>query len=222
MNQLLVQRQQDLGEEVANTVSHGIGLLLAVAALPVLVWTAMRHGNTRDVVAVAVFAQTMILVYFVSTVYHAVPDGRLKRLLNRIDHASIYLFIAGTYTAFSLGLLQGTTGWMAFGTVWLLAVAGFAVKMLDRLKHPLWSTGLYVALGWIALFAMAPLLHRLPEPGLRLLLAGGAAYTLGAVVFLFDSMLRYTHFIWHLLTLVGSGCHVWAAMWHGTNGAGLS
>jgi hemolysin III len=206
-------RPQDLGEEIANVVSHGIGLVLAVAALPVLVAAAVRHGSTRDVVAVSVFAQTMILVYFVSTLYHALPEGRMKALLNRVDHATIYLFIAGTYTAFSLGFLKGAGGWLPFAGVWALAGAGFVVKLGGRLRHPLWSTALYVGLGWIALGATGPLLSQMSGAGLRLLLAGGAAYTLGAVVFLFDSRLRYTHFVWHLFTLAGSGCHVCAALW---------
>ena len=211
---LLAPRPQDTGEEIANTISHGIGLLLAVAVLPLLVLAAARHGTTTDVIGVSVFAQTMVLVYFISTLYHAVPDGRMKRFLNRLDHAAIYLFIAGTYTAFSLRLLHGPGGWLAFAGVWALAAAGVAVKLLDRLKHPLWSTGLYVAMGWVALMAMGPALHQLPATGLHLLLAGGAAYTLGAVVFLFDNALRYTHFVWHLFTLAGSGCHVYAAMCH--------
>jgi hemolysin III len=137
----------------------------------------------------------------------------MKALLNRVDHATIYLFIAGTYTAFSLGFLHGAGGWLPFAGVWALAAAGFAVKMAGRLRHPLWSTALYVGLGWIALYATGPLLQQMSGSGLRLLLAGGAAYTLGAVVFLFDSRLRYTHFVWHLFTLAGSGCHVCAALW---------
>ncbi len=215
---LIDQRPQDESEEFANTISHGIGLVFAIAALPILVAAAMRHGNLWNVVAVSVFAQTMILVYLVSTLYHALPEGRTKRLLNRVDHAAIYLFIAGTYTAFSLGMLHGPGGWLSFGGVWALAAAGVAVKLLDRLKHPLWSTGLYVAMGWIALFAMAPILRHMHGVGLWLLFAGGGAYTLGALVFLFDSTLRYCHFVWHLLTLAGSGCHFCAALWHSTGG----
>ena len=215
---LIEQRPQDESEEFANTISHGIGLVFAIAALPILVAAAMRHSTLMNVVAVSVFAQTMILVYLVSTLYHALPEGRTKRLLNRVDHAAIYLFIAGTYTAFALGMLHGPGGWLSFGLVWALAAAGIAVKLLDRLKHPLWSTGLYVAMGWIALFAMAPILRHMHGAGLWLLFAGGGAYTLGALVFLFDSTLRYCHFAWHLLTLVGSGCHFCAALWHSTSG----
>jgi hemolysin III len=214
---LLAQRPQDPDEEVANTVSHGIGMVLAVAALPLLVVTALRHGGVVNVAAVSAFALSMIVVYGVSTLYHAMPEGRMKRLLGRVDHAAIYLFIAGTFTAFSVGLLKGPGGWLSFGLVWALAAAGMAVKLLDRLKHPVWSTGLYIAMGWVALVAMTPLLHHMSGALLYLILGGGLAYTLGAVVFLFDSYLRYTHFIWHLFALAGSGCHLCAALWHSTS-----
>jgi hemolysin III len=211
-------RPQTLGEEIANAVSHGLGLVLALAALPILVVYYARHGSALNIVAVSVFAATMILLYFVSTLYHAMPHGRVKGLLNRLDHGSIYLFIAGSYTPFALGVLNGAVGWTLFGVVWGLAAIGFAVKLLDRLKHPLWSTGLYVAMGWLALFAAGPLFHHMSWSGIALLLAGGIAYTAGAVVFLFDSKLRYTHFVWHLFVLAGSTCHFFAALFH-ANGA---
>lgn len=218
MTALPQDRPQTLGEEIANAVSHGLGLLLALAGLPVLVVYASRHGTATNLVAATVFAATMVLLYGVSTLYHAVPHGRLKRWLVRLDHGAIYLFIAGSYTPFALGVLHGTVGWILFGVVWALAAAGFAVKLLDRLKHPLWSTALYVAMGWLAVFAAGPLVHRMSWSGLALLLAGGVAYTAGAIVFLFDSRLRYTHFVWHLFVLAGSTCHFFAALFH-ANGA---
>lgn len=208
------ERAQTWGEELANTISHGIGFLLAVASLPILVHFAAQRGSTVNVVAASVFSATMILLYLVSALYHAVPPGTAKRWLNRLDHAAIYLFIAGSYTPFVLGVLRGGWGWALFGVVWTCAALGMAAKLLDRLKHPLWSTGLYVAMGWVAVFAIEPMLERMAGTGLLWLLAGGLSYTAGAVVFLFDSKLRYAHFVWHLFVMAGSTCHFFAALWH--------
>ena len=207
-------RDQSLGEEVANAVSHGLACLLALAALPVLVINAARHGDAAQVVAASLFAGSMILLYFVSTLYHALPPGSAKRWFNRLDHASIYLFIAGSYMPFLFGVLGGPWGWSLFGIVWAAAAVGVAAKLLDRLRHPLWSTGLYVAMGWVALVAAAPLIERMSGPGLTWLVAGGLSYTAGAVVFLFDSKVRYAHFVWHLFVMGGSTCHFCAALWH--------
>jgi hemolysin III len=148
----------------------------------------------------------------VSATYHGLPTGRAKRWFNRFDHAAIYVFIAGSYMPYLLGVLRGAWGWTLFGIVWSAAAFGVAAKLFNRLRHPLWSTGLYVAMGWVALIAAAPLAERLPGPGLAWLVAGGLAYTLGALVFLVDSKFRYGHFVWHLFVMAGSGCHVAAAM----------
>jgi hemolysin III len=213
---LLEERPQTLGEEIANAVSHGIGFLLAVASLPLLVVVAARHGTAVNIVAVSVFSATMIVLYLVSALYHAAPEGRIKAFLNRVDHAAIYLFIAGSYTPFALGVLHGAWGWTLFGAIWAMAAAGVAVKLLDLLRHPLWSTGLYVAMGWFAIVAAGPLVHAMPWAGLAWLLAGGIAYTAGAVVFIFDSRVPYLHFAWHLFVLAGTTCHFFAALWYAT------
>ena len=205
-------RPQTVGEEVANAISHGIGCLLAIASLPILVDVASRHGGPFNVVGVSVFSATMILLYLVSTLYHAMPAGRVKIWLNRLDHAAIYLFIAGSYTPFVLGVLRGGWGWALFGVVWAMAALGVAAKLFNRLKHPLWSTGLYIVMGWVAVVAAAPLIARVPGTGLALLLAGGLSYTAGAVVFLFDSRVRFAHFVWHLFVLGGSACHFFAVL----------
>ncbi len=215
-------RPQTLREEIANALSHGIGFLLAVASLPVLVVFASRHGSAVSVAAAVVFSVTAMLLYFVSAVYHALPHGPWKRRFNRLDHAAIFLFIAGSYTPFVLGPLRGAWGWSLFGVVWGLAALGMAAKAFDRLKHPLWSTGLYVALGWLALVAIGPLVQHVAPGGLALLVAGGAAYTVGAVFFLLDERVRYAHFVWHLFVLAGSVCHFLAALWHGTGPALLA
>ena len=198
MTLTITDRPQTLGEEIANAISHGLGFLLAIASLPILVVMAVRHGTALNIVAVSIFSATMMLLYLVSTLYHALPEGKVKAFLNRVDHAAIYLFIAGSYTPFALGVLNGRWGWTLFGAVWAMAAAGIAVKLLNLLKHPLWSTGLYVAMGWSAL------------------LAGGVAYTLGAVVFIFDSRAKYMHFAWHLFVLAGTTCHFFAALWYAT------
>jgi hemolysin III len=207
-------RPQTTGEEIANAVSHGIGLLLAIAAMPLLVVKAVRDGNAADVVAAAVFTGTMIVLYAVSTLYHALPAGRGKTWLNRLDHAAIYLFIAGSYMPFLLGVLHGAWGWSLFAVVWLAAALGVGAKLFNRLRHPLWSTGLYVAMGWVALIAAAPLFERMSASGLIWLVAGGLSYTAGAAVFLLDNKVRYAHFVWHLFVMGGSACHFFAAFWH--------
>ena len=207
-------RAQTRGEEIANVASHGLGCLLAMAATPLLVWQAAQHGSAADIVAAAVFGGAMILLYAVSTLYHALPIGRAKAWLNRLDHAAIFVFIAASYTPFTLGVLRGGWGWAMFGVVWGVAAFGVTVKLLNRLRHPLWSTGLYVAMGWVAVVAVVPLVSGLPTAGLAWLVAGGLSYTLGALVFLFDHRVRYAHFAFHLFVLGGSACHFFAALWY--------
>ena len=211
MTNRFIERTQTVGEEVANSLSHGLGLLLAVASLPVLLASATTRGGAA-VVGACAFSVTAILLYFASTMYHALPAGRAKRVFNTLDHSAIYLFIAGSYTPFTLGALRGAWGWTLFGLVWGLAAIGVAMKSFNRLRHPGWSTGLYVAMGWLVLIAAVPLIQHVPTQGLLWLLAGGLAYTLGAVVFMLDSKLRYAHFVWHLLVLGGSTCHFFAAL----------
>jgi hemolysin III len=210
----LADRAQTLGEEIANAISHGIGFAFAIASLPILLAFAPAHSTTLNIVAACVFSSSMMLLYGVSTLYHAWPGGRFKAWLNRLDHAAIYVFIAGSYTPFVLGVLRGSWGWSLFATIWTMALVGVTAKLLNRLQHQMWSTALYVAMGWLAVIAAAPLVARMPGSGLAWLIAGGIAYTLGAIVFLFDSKLRYAHFVWHLFVLGGSTCHFFAVLWH--------
>jgi hemolysin III len=205
-------RAQTWGEEVANSLSHGIGCLLAIASLPILLQFSAQRGSAAEVVGASLFSATMILLYLVSTLYHALPAGRAKQWFNRLDHAAIYLFIAGSYMPYLLGVLRGPWGWTLFGIVWGTAALGVVAKLFNRLRRPLWSTGLYLAMGWVALIAAVPLFERLAAPELTWLVAGGLAYTLGAVVFHFDSKLRYGHFVWHLFVLAGTACHFVAAL----------
>ncbi len=207
-------RAQTPAEELANAISHGLGLALAIAALPLLVVFANQHGSAADITAAALFGASMVLLYGISTLYHALPAGAAKRWFNRLDHAAIYVFIAGSYTPFVLGPLRGGWGWSLFGVVWGLAAVGVALKLLNGLKHPGWSTALYVAMGWVVLVAIVPLVQRMPGAALAWLVAGGLAYTAGALVFLFDHRVRYAHSLWHLFVLGGSACHFFAALWH--------
>ncbi|MBV7486881.1 hemolysin III family protein [Bordetella sp. BOR01] len=211
-----LDRPQTHGEEIANTVSHGLGALGALAAAPLLIVGATRQGDAALVAGAAIFAASMCLLYLASTLYHALPAGRAKRLFNVLDHSAIYLLIAGTYTPFTLGPLRGPWGWTLLVLIWSLAGLGVALKASKRLDRPLWSTGLYLAMGWLVAIAVNPVLERVPSGGLWLLLAGGLAYTAGVVFFAFDSRWRYAHFVWHLFVLAGTACHFFAALWYAT------
>lgn len=208
------ERPQTLGEEIANSISHGFGLLAAVVATPILIVATARHGSAVNVVGASVFAATMVLLYFASTLYHALPGARAKAIFKRLDHGAIYLLIAGTYTPFTLGVLGGVWGSLLFGLVWGLAVVGVALKAFDRLSHPLLSTGLYLVMGWLVVIALGPLVERVPLAGLVLLAAGGLAYTAGVFFFATDSRLRYGHFVWHLFVVAGTTCHFFAVLWY--------
>jgi len=208
----LRERTQSLGEEIANSVSHGVGLLAAVAVAPVLVLSAVQHGGAGRIVGATVFAATMVLLYLTSTLYHALPRNRAKRVFQVLDHAAIFLMIAGTYTPFTLGVLRGTWGWTLFGLVWSLALAGVVLTAVRGVRYPKLSTGLYLAMGWLILIAVKPLWLRVPAWGLFWLLAGGIAYTVG-VVFYAAKRVCYSHFVWHLFVITGTACHFIAVLW---------
>ncbi len=207
----MTERAQTLGEEIANSVSHGLALLAALVAAPILI-VAVSPLSAANIVGAAVFAATMVLLYFTSTLYHALPPGRAKRVFLKLDHGAIYLFIAGSYTPFALGVMGGAWGWTLFGLVWAMAVMGIALKAFDRLSHPWLSTGLYLAMGWLVLIAAVPLVERVPSAGLILLVAGGLAYTVGVIFFMLDSRLRYAHAVWHGFVAAGTGLHFFAVL----------
>jgi hemolysin III len=210
MSTLPVQHEQSRGEEIANTISHGIGLIAALAATPPLVLDAIRRGDPGYIVGVSIFAVTMVLLYLASTIYHALPAGKSKRLFRIIEHSAIFLLIAGTYTPFTFGALRGAWGWTLFGLVWSIAFAGVALKAFEKISHPVISTGLYLFMGWLILIAANPMYQRVPLTGLLWLVAGGLAYTIGVAFFVADTRLRYGHFIWHLFVMTGTACHYWA------------
>ncbi|WP_028354057.1 PAQR family membrane homeostasis protein TrhA [Bordetella petrii] len=207
-------RPQTLGEEIANSISHGLGALGAVAAAPLLIVGATRRGDAALIAGAAVFAASMCLLYLASTLYHALPRGRAKQVFNVLDHSAIYLLIAGTYTPFALGPLRGPWGWTLLGLVWGLAALGVALKAMRRLDRPAVSLALYLAMGWLVAIAVDPVVEHVPAGGLWLLLAGGLAYTGGVLFFVFDSRWRYSHFVWHLFVLAGTACHFFAALWY--------
>ncbi|TAK52047.1 MAG: hemolysin III family protein [Gammaproteobacteria bacterium] len=206
-------RGQTRAEEAANSISHGLGFLLAVAGAPLLIVAATRRGTLADVIAVTVFAAAMAVLYLASTIYHALPEGRAKHLFHVLDHAAIYLLIAGTYTPFTLGVLQGGWGWSLFGVIWGLAIAGVLMKMVAGIRWHGVSTAIYVGMGWLALIAAKPLWESLPLAGLLWLLAGGVAYTAG-VAFYIQKSLRFSHLVWHLFVLAGTGCHFIAVLFY--------
>jgi len=208
------KRMQSRGEELANSLSHGLGLIAALVATPFLVLQAVRQGDAAFMVGASVFAATMVLLYLASTLYHALPVGRAKRVFRVIEHSAIFLLIAGTYTPFTLGVLRGTWGWSLLGVVWGIAVAGVVLKALNRLTHPILTTSLYLLMGWLIVIAAEPLSERVPPAGLLWLVAGGLAYTIGVFFFALDSRLRYGHFIWHLFVMAGTACHYFAVLWY--------
>ena len=207
-------RDQSLLEEIANSVSHGIGLLAAIVGIPFLIIHSMQYGDTRFVVGTSVFAATVVILYISSTIYHAVPIGKYKRIFKVIDHSAIYLLIAGTYTPFTLGALRGTWGWTLFTIVWSIALVGVTLKFMGKASHPMLSTILYLLMGWVIVIAIKPLISKVPTAGLIWLIAGGLFYTAGVIFFATDSRLKYGHFIWHLFVLAGTICHFFAVFWY--------
>jgi hemolysin III len=203
----MIDREQSLGEEIANSISHGAGLALAILGAPFLIISSIKHGDSISVAAATIFIVSAMLLYGASMMYHALINQRAKQLFMLLDHGAIYLLIAGTYTPFTLGVLRDSWGWPLFWTIWLLAGAGVFFKVTKRLEHPYLSTGLYVVMGWLIVVAIKPLMLAVPAAGLWWLLAGGLAYTLGVVFFLQDAKWRYGHFVWHLFVLAGTACH---------------
>ncbi len=209
-----LKRNQSQGEEIANSISHGIGLIAALVGTPFLIMHALRHGDAGFIAGTSLFSVTMILLYLASALYHALPIGKTKRSFRVIEHSAIFLLIAGTYTPLTLGVLRGAVGWTLFGVVWGLAAAGVALKAFDKASHPVLSTGLYLLMGWLIVFAVKPLFARMPPAGMLWLIAGGLSYTAGVAFFATDSRLKYGHLIWHLFVIAGTTCHYFAVLWY--------
>lgn len=205
-----LHRPQSIGEEVANSVSHGVGFLAALAILPFLIGGALHQGGAA-VIGAAVFGASAALLYCTSTLYHAIPAPRAKRVLRVVDHGAIYVLIAGTYTPFTLGALRGPWGWTLLGLIWGLAGLGIVLKAMGGIRYPRASLALYLAMGWLVVVAARPLWLHVPAWGLFWLAAGGLAYTAG-VGFYAASRLPYRHFVWHLFVLAGTACHAVAVL----------
>ncbi|HEY3317015.1 MAG TPA: hemolysin III family protein [Coriobacteriia bacterium] len=204
-------RQYSLGEEIANAITHGLGVLASIVALVVLVAVSAIYGNIWHVISVSVYGATLVLLYTASTLYHSLSSTRARHVFKVIDHASIYLLIAGTYTPFTLVTLRGPWGWSLFVIVWVLAVAGVSLEAF-WVYRPRWVSGVvYLAMGWLVVVAIRPLLAALPAHGWQLLLAGGLAYTLG-VVFYVLKRVPYMHMVWHLFVLAGSALHFFSVL----------
>jgi len=203
-------RDQSPNEELANSLSHGLGAVLAAVFSPQLIENALQAGLVHGIAAI-VYCASMILLFSVSAAYHWLSPGRAKDVLRRLDHAAIFLFIAGSYTPFVLGTLADEGYWF-LATVWLIATVGTVAKCANCLTHPVLSTAFYLGLGWLAVFILQPLMSTMPAEGLALLVSGGVLYTLGALVFHFDDRIPYGHFVWHLLVLGASGCHFLAVL----------
>jgi len=204
-------RRPSFEEEVANAVSHGVGLLVALAAAPYLLFRSWHGGDAIDFAGVAIFAATLVLVYLASTLYHSVPFGRAKQVLRTLDQGAIFLFVAGTYTPFALGVLRGGLGWSVLVVAWSVAAIGLVLLATGLLRRSAAINTLYLAMGWLGLFVLKPLWDQVPLPAVLLLVAGGISYTIG-VGFLCAGRLKYRHLIWHLWVIAGSVCHFVAVL----------
>ena len=202
-----------LGEEIAHAVSHGIGILLSIAGLAVLVAFASLYGNAWHITSSSIYGATLILLYTASTLYHGIPQPAVKRVLRRIDHAAIFLLIAGTYTPFTLVNLRGEWGWTLFGLVWGFAVLGVVLETLVKKRLKWLSLTLYLGLGWLVLIAIEPLLDSVATGGLVLLLSGGLCYSLGVIFYVWKRM-AYHHAVWHLFVLGGSVLHFFSIFFY--------
>lgn len=199
-----------IGEEIANSITHGLGVLLSIAGLSVLVTLAALRGNAWHIVACSIYGATLVLLYLASTLYHAIQAPRAKRVFQIFDHSAIYLLIAGTYTPFVLITLRGTLGWTLFGLQWGLAVCGIVFKSLTREGYEIASTVVYALMGWMGIVGMRSMYASLSWGGISWILAGGLCYTVGILFFALNR--RYCHAVWHVFVLAGSVCHFFAVL----------
>lgn len=209
-------RQYPKTEELFNVISHGIGFLLSMAALILLVVFSSLKGTAWHVISFAIYGSSLVVLYLASTAFHLVQEQKMRNKLNILDHASIYLLIAGTYTPFALVTLNGPWGWTIFGMVWGIAITGIILKFFFIGRYNFLSTLLYIFMGWIILIAISPLVQSFQLEGIIWLLAGGLAYTFGAVFFLLKKI-PYNHAIFHVFVLAGSICHFVAIFWYVLN-----
>ncbi len=201
------RREQSRGEELANSISHTVGLVAAIIAIPFLLIKISGEDDTVLFVGVLIFACAIVFQYASSALYHALPKGRGKQIMRMIEHSAIFVLIAGTYTPFTLGILRDSWGIALCILVWALAVVGVVLKSSNRLFHPQLSNALFLLMGWLVVVAVKPMLENVPLAGLLWLLAGGIAYTVGVGFYAASSRFRYAHFAWHLFVMAGTTCH---------------
>jgi hemolysin III len=209
----LSERVYTVGEEIAHAVTHGIGALLSIAGLTVLVAFAALYGNAWHITSSSIYGATLILLYTASTLYHGIPQPVAKRILRRIDHAAIFLLIAGTYTPFTLVNLRGEWGWILFGLVWGFAALGVVLAAVAERRIKWLSLTLYLGLGWLVVIAIEPLLDAVASGGLILLLAGGLCYSLGVIFYVWKG-LAYHHAVWHMFVMAGSMLHFFSIFYY--------
>ena len=207
----MLERALSVGEEIGNSITHGLGLVASIAAVPFLVIKARSSSDETALTGAIIYGVTLILLYATSTIYHALPISKGKQLFRVLDHSAIYLLIAGTYTPFALGPLRGPWGTGLLVVIWILALIGIASKVIGGFRLPHLSTALYLLMGWLIVVAIKPLVENVPRAGLMWLAAGGLAYT-GGVVFYSMKRMRYSHMIWHLCVAAGSVCHFIAVL----------
>jgi len=203
----MIERHQTRGEEIANSITHGLFLIAAIITMPILVAKSIRTENNLIIMATCIFVVTVILVYFISTLYHAMPRNKNKERMRIVDHGAIYLLIAGTYTPFALNVIKGNWGWFLFTLEWSIAIVGIVLLYYTGLKYRRLSLFFYLIMGWLIVVAIKPLWINLPAWGLALIFIGGMSYTLG-VSFYRVSHLNFRHFIWHLFVMFGTACHI--------------
>ncbi|WP_072863880.1 PAQR family membrane homeostasis protein TrhA [Marinitoga hydrogenitolerans] len=204
------------GEELANSITHGIGAILSLVALVILIIFSSFNGTFLQTFSVIIYGISLFLLYLSSTLYHSIQHKKAKQILEIIDHSSIYLLIAGTYTPFTLVTLNGKIGWSIFIIVWILALIGIILKPFFVKKFRILSTLLYIAMGWMIIFAIKPLVNNLPQTGIMWLVIGGLSYTIGAIFYIWRK-LPYGHMIWHLFVLGGSVSHFIAVFFYVLN-----
>lgn len=210
MKKKLIKRYS-LGEEIFNSVSHGVGSLLAIGGTVVLIVLSAIYSDAWAVVSSAIYGASLIILYTMSTLYHAITNEKAKKFFRIMDHNTIFFLIAGTYTPITLAILRGTLGWILFGVVWLAAIVGIILNSIDLEKYSKPSIVCYILMGWVIIFAFKPLMECISPLSLTFLLVGGAFYTLG-VIFYAIKKIKYFHSVWHLFTVAGSACHFFAIL----------